>query len=162
MQEPTPEHPTDDQLRAYGEFAFLYLRSDFHRNVPMHRARLALQPPIDLMQFKLFHIDGIPRYGITWAHVSEAVEQKILRGEQLSPSEWRSGDRMWVMEIIAPYAQGTAAAAVHWLKRNLPETINEVRYLRVDAKSGLAKVIRVKRIEGKKWGTRVLPVKPEH
>ena len=154
---PTPEFPTQEQLRAYGDLAFLYLRSEMHRDVPLHLARLAIQPAIDLSFYKVFHNDGIPRYGVTWAFLSPEAEAKVARGELLQPSEWMSGDQMWVMEIIAPYGQGTAAAVVKWLKQNLPEKVSSVRYQRVDPKSGVVKVLEVTRMRGTQWGTRIVP-----
>ena len=106
----------------------------------------------------MFCIDEVPRYGITWAFLSGAAQQKLMRGEMLTPAEWRSGNNMWVIEIIAPYAQGTAAAAVHWLKRNVPDTIDVVRCIRTNADTSVNRVIEVKRIKGAQWGTRLVPV----
>jgi cytolysin-activating lysine-acyltransferase len=122
----------------------------------MHLARLAIQPPIDLLQYKIFRFDGIPRYGVTWAFLSRDAERKVIEGLVLEPKEWRSGNRMWVMEIIAPYGQGTAKEVVLWLKRSLPEEINRVRYLRVGGDHLLQKVIEVRRIDGARWGTHLV------
>ncbi len=158
MTEPTPEHPSAAQLQAYGDFAFLYLRSDHHRNVSLSQARLALQPAIDLMQYHVFRFEGVPRFGLTWAFLNEDTERKIVTGEQLQPADWRSGDRMWVIEIIAPYGQGTAAEVVRWLKRSLPKQINTVRYMRVQEDHRFEKVIEVRRISGAQWGTRTVKV----
>ena len=149
---PDPEHPTEAQRLAYGDFAFLYLRSDFHRKVPLHLARLNIQPPIDLGFSKLFHIEGVPRFGVTWAFLGEEAEAKMMRGEALAPADWRSGPNMWVIEIIAPYGQGTAASVVRWLRHNLPDRINTVKYLRIDPEVGVKRVIEVNRVKGAHWG----------
>jgi hemolysin-activating ACP:hemolysin acyltransferase len=156
--QPDPENPTEPQLRAYGDFSFLYLRSEFHKNIPMHMARLALQPAIDLNQFRIFRIDNVPRYGFTWAFLSPEVERKIVAGKVLTPSEWLSGKQMWVIEIIAPYGEGTAASVVHWLKRNLPKNIDSVRYMRVAADPAKNRVFDVRRINGARWGTRIAKI----
>jgi len=155
---PDPENPTEAQRLAYGDFAFLYMRSEFHKNVPLHLARLSIQPAIDLGFYKLFHIDDMPRYGVTWAFLSEDAEAKLMRGEILLPAEWRSGDRMWVIEIIAPYGQGTAAAVVHWLKRSLPEKITKLRYIRSDQSRNLKRIVEMKRMNGAQWGTKLVPL----
>jgi len=34
------------------------------------------------------------------------------------------------MEVIAPYGQGTAAALMRWLKRNVPEKVSTVGFVR--------------------------------
>ena len=153
-----PEFPTEEQLRAYGDFAFLYLRSDHHRKVPMEAARLAIQPPIDRMQFHLFRFEGVPRYGVTWAFLSPEAERKLLTQAALLPAEWNSGPQMWVIEIIAPYGQGTAAQVVKWLKNNLGENVSSVRYMRVDAQHKTRKILEISRIKGTRWGARYIPV----
>lgn len=150
------ENPTEEQLQAYGALAFLYLRTDHHRDVPMRLARRMVQPPIDLGFYKVFYIDDVPRYAVTWAFLSEEAESKVMRGELLLPSEWRSGDRMWVIEIIAPYGQGTAAHVVKWLRHSLPDTIKKVRYLRADSQHKMTRVIEVTRVQGPRWGARKL------
>lgn len=156
LSQPTPEFPTQDQLRAYGDFAFLYMRSDFHRDVPLHLARLAIQPAIDLGFYKVFHNDGIPRYGVTWAFLGPEAEARLTRGEVLKPAEWRSGPNMWVIEIIAPYGQGTAAAVVKWLRHNLPDGIQTVKYQRIDRDTGVKRVIAVNRVKGAHWGAHLI------
>lgn len=158
LVQPDPENPTQAQRLAYGDFAFLYMRSNHHKNVSLHLARMSIQPAIDLGFYKIFHIDGMPRYGVTWAFLSEAAEAKLMRGEILAPAEWRSGNRMWVIEIIAPYGQGTAAAVVHWLKRSLPDTIDKVRYLRSQSDNALKRIVEVNRMNGTQWGARLVPV----
>lgn len=156
QSQPTPEFPTQDQLRAYGDFAFLYLRSDFHRNLPLHLARLGIQPAIDLGYYKVFHVDGIPRYGVTWAFLSDEAEEKLKAGQVLAPAEWRSGPNMWVIEIIAPYGQGSAAAVVKWLRHNLPEQVQTVRYLRVDADRNVNRVVEINRKNGAHCGAHLI------
>lgn len=153
---PKPENPSEAQLRAYGGFAFLYLRSEHHKHVPLQAARLAIQPPIDLLQFQLFHHNDVPRCGVTWAFLDRTAEGKLVSGETLLPAEWRSGSQMWVIEIIAPYGDGTAAEVVRWLKRALPPSIDSVRYLRVGSDHRPSKVLEVRRIDGAHWGTRLV------
>ncbi len=146
------ENPTEEKLRAYGDLAFLYLRSEHHRELPLRLARQMVQPPIDLGFYKVFYIDDVPRYAFTWAFLDEDAEAKVIRGELLLPKEWRSGDRMWVMEIIAPYGQGTAAFVIKWLRHSLPEEINKFRWMRVDREHRMTRVTEITRIKGAHWG----------
>ena len=39
-----------------------------------------------------------------WARLSEAAEAKLERGERLNAEDWRSGDRVWLVELISPFA----------------------------------------------------------
>jgi hypothetical protein len=38
------------------------------------------------------------------ADLSEAAEAKLERGERLTLEEWKSGDRLWLVELISPFA----------------------------------------------------------
>ena len=38
-----------------------------------------------------------------WGKLSETAEAKLERGEHLSPAEWNSGDRVWLVELISPF-----------------------------------------------------------
>ena len=154
--EPTPEHPTAAQLEAYGDFAFLYLRSETHKTVQLQIARRMIQPPIDLSFYKLFRFDGVPRVGITWAFLGPEQERRFLDGELLEPAEWRSGPRMWVMEIIAPYGQKSGGMAMNWLRKSLPQKIKRVRYMRLGRDGRSKRVIEVNRGAGKIWGAKLV------
>jgi cytolysin-activating lysine-acyltransferase len=41
----------------------------------------------------------------TWAFLSEEVEKRMLESgvQKLSPMEWKSGDRIWSMDMIFPF-----------------------------------------------------------
>ena len=150
------EKPTQEKLYAYGAFAFLYLRSQHHRSVPLAVARMAIQPPIDLGFYKVFHADGVPRMAVTWAFFGDEAEEKFTSDQMLLPQDWCSGKKMWVVEIVAPYGKGTAAEVVRWLQSELPPSINRVRYQRVTGDHANRKYIEVNRLSASKWGARVL------
>lgn len=39
-----------------------------------------------------------------WALVNEEVEERLKSGNaKLRPQDWRCGDRLWVVEIVAPF-----------------------------------------------------------
>lgn len=152
----TPEYPTKAQIAAYGAFAFLYLRSDQHRDVPMHLARLAIQPAIDLGFFKIFEHEDVPRAAVTWAFLDRDAERRMVAGELLKPQDWVSGDVMWVREIIAPYGKGTAAAVVRWLQRSVPDRVSRVRYLRIDPGHQRRRIVEITR-HGSGFGARAVP-----
>ena len=41
---------------------------------------------------------------VLWALVDEEVEKRLEAGNaKLRPQDWRSGDRLWVVDIIAPF-----------------------------------------------------------
>ena len=49
---------------------------------------------------------------VLWARVSEEVEQMLERGTtRMRPQDWKSGDRLWVVEVIAPFGGHDAMVA---------------------------------------------------
>lgn len=39
-----------------------------------------------------------------WARLSTEAEARLERGEQLKAEDWKSGDRIWLVELISPFA----------------------------------------------------------
>ncbi|UOA26413.1 toxin-activating lysine-acyltransferase [Pseudosulfitobacter sp. DSM 107133] len=111
---PESEAPTEARLRAYGDFLFLAFRSDWHQRMTMANLRSAFEAPIALDQYRIFRFDGVPRGLITWARMSAEAERKYVAGELLDPEDWQSGDRLWLIDMIAPY-KGLAASITRWV-----------------------------------------------
>jgi cytolysin-activating lysine-acyltransferase len=59
-----------------------------------------------------FRSSGITKEGLEqmplgvaiWAKLSEAAQAKLEKGERLTTEAWRSGDRVWLVELISPFA----------------------------------------------------------
>lgn len=116
-----PEWPDAERLRVYGDLCFLAMRSAHHRRMSVAILRDAFEPPILLGQFKLFRFDGVPRGALTWAWLSRNAEARYLAGEGLHFADWRSGDRLWIIDLIAPY-RGLTAGIGRWVmtRGNMP------------------------------------------
>ena len=85
--------------------------------------------PVLLQQFRLFYDKDKPIGVVLWASVSEEVETMLARGTtKLRPQDWKSGDRLWVVEVIAPF--GGAEEMVKDLKANVHPT-REIKFLAV-------------------------------
>ena len=136
---------------------FLLLREEAYRDAPLWRARLTVQPAIDLGQYQVLRWDGVARAAITWAFLSDEAERTLLDGDRLEPALWCSGPNLWVQDIFAPYGQGTGAAAMNWLRRAVPHTIETVRWLRRAPGKGVARVVEARRLPNARWGTRTRP-----
>jgi cytolysin-activating lysine-acyltransferase len=39
-----------------------------------------------------------------WGWLSKEVEDKVEAGERLELADWKSGDRLWLLELISPFA----------------------------------------------------------
>ncbi len=87
-----------------GEIVWLMSQSPAHKHFMLVDLEWMIMPPILLRQFRLFHGGGKPVGAALWAFVSADVELKISNGQKLHPSEWKSGDRCWLIDLIAPSA----------------------------------------------------------
>ena len=60
--------------------------------------------PILLQQFRLFYAKDRPIGVALWAYVSDEVQERLAQGStRLAPNDWKSGDNLWLVELIAPF-----------------------------------------------------------
>ena len=101
-----------------GEMVWLYSMSDLHRPWPMGSIHQWLLPAILHNQYRLYYKDKRPVGLVTWAYMSKEVETAYVRNTQsLKPVDWKSGDRGWILDFIAPF--GDAIRIGHDLKHNI-------------------------------------------
>lgn len=66
-----------------------------------------------LNQYRLYHTEEQPLAFVVWAMLDEAVEARLKSGiRRLQPADWNSGDRPWIIEVIAPFPQTGGLAAI--------------------------------------------------
>lgn len=93
-----------------GEMVWVCSQSPIYRNLKIGDIEWLLLPPMMLGQYRVFHKDAIPIGFALWASLSEEVEARIndalAKGKpvRLSPAEWKSGERLWVIELVCPAA----------------------------------------------------------
>jgi cytolysin-activating lysine-acyltransferase len=60
--------------------------------------------PVLLQQFRLYYATDRPIGVVLWGLVSDEVEQRLVSGaSKLRPQDWKSGDKVWAVEVIAPF-----------------------------------------------------------
>lgn len=138
----SPEFPSREKLAVYGDFMFLALRSPYHAPMPLTGMRDVFETPIQLGQFRVFRFDDVPRALITWAKLDHDAEQKYLRGEVLAPSDWTSGDRLWLIDFIAPY-KGLTRGISRWIMKPGNFTTGAYYFRRTHADQSTRKIMRV-------------------
>jgi cytolysin-activating lysine-acyltransferase len=113
---------------ALGQIVWVLSQSPLHRELKLKVLETTFMPAVVHEQFRVFRFGPLPgldtvdpaqfqKFGLTkdgleqmplgvaiWAHLNEAAEAKLERGEPLTPDEWRSGDRTWLLELISPFA----------------------------------------------------------
>lgn len=100
---PNPDFPTEEQVRAWGDFTFLAMRSPRHGRMTAAQLREAFEPAVMTGQYRIFRFDGVARGLITYAFLGYNAEYRYLAGKVLRPRDWRSGRQLWITDIIAPY-----------------------------------------------------------
>jgi len=89
---------------ALGEVVSLLVQSPGHRHLFLTDLEWLVVPPIMLRQFALFRQGPRPIAYASWAMVNEEVEKRLMAGQpRLAPAEWRSGDRVWLIDLVAPF-----------------------------------------------------------
>lgn len=112
-----------------GEIIWLMGHSELHRGWPIGGIQQWVYPAIINRQFRIYRRNGKPHGYISWAWMSEDVEQQyILNTGSLLPEGWKSGERGWIIDFIAPF--GDTREIVHDLKYKVFKD-DVGRYLRV-------------------------------
>ncbi|WP_169734425.1 toxin-activating lysine-acyltransferase [Deefgea rivuli] len=95
-----------ERLPTLGPVAWLYGRDDAKKHLTLADLDWAVQPPLILDQCRLFMKEKMPLGFISWAYVAEDVHQRLLQGNtQLEPHEWKSGEHLWLIDIVTPFGQ---------------------------------------------------------
>ncbi|MBM6577027.1 toxin-activating lysine-acyltransferase [Microvirga sp. SRT01] len=112
---------------ALGQVTWLFSQSPAHKQLKIADLEWSVMPALLHEQFRVFrfgplpgldHIDphafppGMGRAGLEqmplgvalWGWLSEAAEAKVEQGVQLESADWNSGDRLWLLELISPFA----------------------------------------------------------
>lgn len=91
---------------SLGAATWLATRSPLHRHLFIADLEWLILPPIMLNQTRLYHDEQKPLAFVAWAFLNETVEMRIAAGvPRLQPQDWKSGDRPWIIETIAPFAK---------------------------------------------------------
>lgn len=111
---------------ALGQVVWLLSQSPVHRELKIRDLEWSFMPAILLEQFRIFRfgplpglddpsklvpanfnkqsIEQMPLGVAIWAKLSAEAEAKVENGEHLTLEDWRSGDRVWLLELISPFA----------------------------------------------------------
>ncbi|MCG2842127.1 toxin-activating lysine-acyltransferase [Sandaracinobacter sp. RS1-74] len=91
--------------QVLGEIVWLLTQSPVHKTLFISDLEWAIMPALLFEQFRIFYNNGQPAGLVLWASVSEQTELRLESGGpiRLRPDEWKSGDRLWLVEMVAPF-----------------------------------------------------------
>lgn len=108
------EAPREDMTRLLGQIVTLLGQSAGHRHVFVSDLEWLVLPPLMARQARVWRRQtengALPVIYASWALVDAEVEARLRQGQmRLKPSEWRSGDRAWVIDVVAPFGGSDGA-----------------------------------------------------
>ena len=92
-----------------GEITWLLTQSPLHRELSIGSLEWLIMPALIHRQFYIFR-DGEKPIGLAlWARCNAGTEAKLERGplepeNQLNLGDWQSGERIWLVDLVAPFA----------------------------------------------------------
>ena len=91
---------------AIGAALLLSMKSTTHKHIFSHEFEWMIIPAIVSKQFIIFrNAKNEPIAFVSFASVNEGVEKRLLSGTlKLTPAEWRSGDKLYVIDVISPFS----------------------------------------------------------
>ncbi len=105
------------KLPALGPVLLLYMQSSHRRYQFIGDLEWLLMPPLVAGQCKLFMKEKYPTSFISWAFLNKEAEKRLFQnGGKLRPEDWNCGDRLWVIDIVAPF--GGVENVLHDLQVN--------------------------------------------
>jgi cytolysin-activating lysine-acyltransferase len=111
----TPAGPAPDAAAAptvshiLGEMTWLLTQSPMHKALAIGDLEWLAMPALIHRQFYIFRDAERPVGLALWAKCAPEAEAKLERGmiepeNRLTLEEWTSGERIWLVDLIAPFA----------------------------------------------------------
>lgn len=128
----SPGHQTDvsTAVALLGRVVWLWLRSPLHREWPVIVLRNHVMPSLQHGSFAMMHDGRNPLGFFSWASLSEEAERRYLKNpNSLRPEDWVSGDRVWIIDMVAPF--GHLPEAFRYIVEMFRRSHVVVRFLRV-------------------------------
>ncbi|MFC5356435.1 toxin-activating lysine-acyltransferase [Azospirillum himalayense] len=103
--ERTPENAASPTMATLlGEIVWLLTQSPAHRHLFLADLEWAVMPALMLRQIHLFRSKGRVAGVALWASVSDEVDARLMSSvNRLAPLDWKSGQTLWLVDIIAPF-----------------------------------------------------------
>ena len=92
------------KIPLLGPVSWLMMNNPSTRHAFFADLEWRVMPPLVLEQAKLYMKGDMPTAFVTWAYLSETVVERFVRPPfHLAPGDWKSGDKVILIDLIAPY-----------------------------------------------------------
>jgi cytolysin-activating lysine-acyltransferase len=115
FKNPVPEGAARTVSQVLGEIVWLMSQSNLHKSFFISDLEWFVMTPVILQQFRMFYDKDKPIGVVLWASVDAEVSARLAEGGgKMRPQDWKSGNELWAVEVIAPF--GGAEAMLKDLK----------------------------------------------
>ena len=111
---------------AFGEMVWLMTQAQGYKHHSLVDLEWLLMPALLLEQYRIFHDGPRPVGAIVWAKLDADTGARMVDGRfRLRPDQWRCGEDVWIVDLIAPAAANASlpAGMVNDFKRSVFPTI---------------------------------------
>jgi cytolysin-activating lysine-acyltransferase len=92
------------KLPLLGPVVWLMMQQGPTRHTFVADLEWRVLPALVLDQAKLYMKDSLPLAFATWARLSHAAAERFRQPPyRLAPADWKSGDQIWLVDVIAPF-----------------------------------------------------------
>ncbi len=93
-----------DKLPLLGPVTWLMMQQSATRHTLLSDLEWRVLPALVLDQAKLYMQGASPVAFVSWAKLSEAVAERYRQApHHLTPADWKSGDQLWIIDVMAPF-----------------------------------------------------------
>lgn len=100
----TPPEPLG-LMERLGEAVWLMLQCPTYRKATVEEVEALVVAPLLLDQLRVFRRGGRPVGLVAWAFLNAEAEARYLETGVLGPGDWRSGQRFWFTDFLAPFGE---------------------------------------------------------
>jgi cytolysin-activating lysine-acyltransferase len=94
---------------VFGQVVWLMMNTPQFRHVFVADLEWMVLPPILLNQYRLLRVDNRTVAFAGWAYLSETAEKRLQEANaRLAPVDWKGGDRLWLINVFAPFGHQEA------------------------------------------------------
>lgn len=114
---PSPDVAWRNNAALLGDIAWLMLRLQSRRDLPIRDFARLVMPPLARRQFRLFYDRDVPVAYVSWARLSADAETRFIADPfALEPADWASGETVYIVDFVA--AKGAMRKIMRALRRD--------------------------------------------
>ena len=129
-------------MTTFDNIIKLYYNFDKYKKNTYPELYYHILPSINLNQYKIFEDEqGI--YGfVNWAYLSKEIEKDYIRTCKIYKNEWKSGDYLWLYDIVIIRKSKEVMSWVYNYFKKLLKTNESISWLRLDKNDKVYRVAK--------------------